>query len=109
MHMHNPISNIQAEFENNRPSKYRITTKKKSTDDKRTDRQTDGQTDRQTDGQTDRQTEGLTEEQTSHTTTIGRFFEERKNYQNGITWRAYKTILLVDPRPIYLSRKLPPM
>ena len=48
MHMHNPISNIQAEFENNRPSKYQITTKKKSTDDRRTDRQTNGKTDGRT-------------------------------------------------------------
>ena len=44
--------------------------------DGRTDRRTDGRTDRRTDGQTDRRTDG----QTSRTTTIGSFFEKRKNY-----------------------------
>ena len=44
--------------------------------DGRTDRRTDGQTD----GQTDRRTDGQTDGQTSRTTTIGSFFEKRKNY-----------------------------
>ena len=43
-----------------------------STDDRRTDGQTDGRHDRRTDGRTDGQT--------SRTTTIGSFFEKRKNY-----------------------------
>ena len=47
-----------------------------STDYRRTDRRTDGRTDRRTDGQTDGRTDG----QTSRTTTIGSFFEKRKNY-----------------------------
>ena len=37
-------------------------------------------TDARTDGQTDRRTDGQTDGQTSHTTTIGSFFEKRKNY-----------------------------
>ena len=45
-----------------------------------TDGQTDRRTDRRTDRQTDGQTDGRTDGQTSHTTTIGSFFEKRKNY-----------------------------
>ena len=44
------------------------------------DRQTDGQTDGRTDGTTDGRTDERTDEQTSRTTTIGSFFEKRKNY-----------------------------
>ena len=48
--------------------------------DGRTDGRTDGQTDGQTDRRTDRRTDGQTDGQTSRTTTIGSFFEKRKNY-----------------------------
>ena len=51
-----------------------------STDDRRTDGQTDGRTDGRTDRRTDRRTDGRTDGQTSRTTTIGSFFEKRKNY-----------------------------
>ena len=37
-------------------------------------------TDGRTDGRTDGQTDGRTDGQTSRTTTIGSFFEKRKNY-----------------------------
>ena len=62
--MHHPLTDIQADFEINRPTRYQITAKKII--------DTDGQIDRRT----DRQTDG----QTSRTTTIDSFFEERKNY-----------------------------
>ena len=48
--------------------------------DRRTDGRTDGHTDGQTDRRTDRRTDGQTDGQTSRTTTIGSFFEKRKNY-----------------------------
>ena len=65
--MHNPLIDIQADFEINRPVELDIKLPQKkiiSTDDRRTDR--DKQTDRQTDGQT------------SRTTTIVSFFEKIK-------------------------------
>ena len=58
-----PILRSIGLLDNELPRKENI-----STDDRRTDRRTDGQTDGRTDGQT------------SRTTTIGSFFEKRKNY-----------------------------
>ena len=87
--MHYPLTDIQADFELNRPVIGNELPRKEiiSTDgrtDRRTDRRTDGRTDGQTDGQTDRRTDrrtdGQTDGQTSHTTTIGSFFEKRKKY-----------------------------
>ena len=55
--MHYPLTNIQANFEINRPIRYQITAKEIiSTDDR------------------------LTDEQTSRTTSIGIFFEKRKKF-----------------------------
>ena len=53
--MYYPLTDIQADFEINRPVRYRNTAKKKiiSTDDRRTDERTDGTTDGKTDGRTD--------------------------------------------------------
>ena len=60
--MHCPLTDIQAHFEINGTVRYRNTAKKEiiSKDDRRTNGRTDGQT--------------------SRTTTIGSFFETRKNY-----------------------------
>ena len=68
--MHHPLTDIQADFEINRPLDIKVPRKKNGTD---------GQTDRRTDGQTDRRTDG----QTSRTTTIGSFFE-KKTTKNGV-------------------------
>ena len=51
--MHHPLTDIEVEFEINRPNRYQITAKKIIDTDGQTDRRTDGQTDRQTDGRTD--------------------------------------------------------
>ena len=64
--MHHRLTDIQADFEINRPTRYQITVKKIIN--------TDGQTDEQTDKRTNRQTDG----QTSRTTTIGSFLGKRK-------------------------------
>ena len=72
--MHYPITDIQAEFKINRPIRYQITTKRKYFHR----RQTNGQTDKLATGQTDGHTDGHTDRQTSRTTTIGRFFVNRK-------------------------------
>ena len=62
--MHYPLTDIQADFELNRPLGNELPRKEIISTDGRTDRRTDGQTDGQT----------------SRTTTIGSFFEKRKNY-----------------------------
>ena len=63
--MHYPLTDIQADFEINRPVRYRNTAKRNYW---------------QTDRQTARRHDGQTAGQTSRTTTIGSFFEKRKNY-----------------------------
>ena len=79
--MHYPLMDIQADFEINRLLDNELPRKEIiSTDDRRTDGQTDGRTDGRTDRRTDRRTDGRTDGQTSRTTTIGSFFEKRKNY-----------------------------
>ena len=68
--MHYPFTDIQADFEINRLLDNKLPRKESiSTDDRRTD----GRHDRRTDAQTE-------DGQTSRTTTIGSFFEKRKNY-----------------------------
>ena len=51
--MHYPLTDIQADFEINRPVRKRITAKRNYTHRRQTDRQMDRQTDRRTDGRTD--------------------------------------------------------
>ena len=67
--MHHPLTDVQADFEINRPIRYQITAKINYFHR----RQTEGQTDRKTDGRTDGQTDG----QTSRKTTIGSFIEKK--------------------------------
>ena len=64
--MHYLLTDIQANFEINRPIRYQITEKGNYFHR------------RQIDGQIDRQTDGRTDGQTSRTTTIGSFFQKKK-------------------------------
>ena len=74
-----PLTDIQADFEINRPIRYRITENRNYFHRRQTDRQTDGTTNGRTDGQT------------SRTTTVGIFFRKKKkvlkieNFNDG-TW-----------------------
>ena len=54
--MHYPLTDIEADFEINRPIRYLIAAKRKYFHRRQTDRQTDGRTDGRTDGQTSRTT-----------------------------------------------------
>ena len=76
--MHHPLTDIQAEFEINRPLDIKVPRKKLLT-------QMDRQTDRQTDRQIDRQTDGQTGGQTSRTTTIDKLFFSKKEKTNNNT------------------------
>ena len=67
--MHYHLTDIQADFEINRQDRYQITAKKIiSTDDRRTDRQTDGRHNGQT----------------SRTTIVIFFRKKKKNNKNGL-------------------------
>ena len=55
--MHYPLTDIQADFELNRPVRYELPRKEIISTDGRTDRRTDGRTDGQTDGRTDGRTD----------------------------------------------------
>ena len=79
--MHYQLTDIQADFELNRPLGNELPRKEIiSTDGRTDDGRTDGRHDRRTDGRQDGRTDGTTDGQTSRTTTIGSFFEKRKNY-----------------------------
>ena len=67
--MHYSLTDIQADFEINRPIRYQITAKRNYFHRRQTDRQTDGRTDGQT----------------SRATTIGSFFRKTKNLLKTIT------------------------
>ena len=70
--MHYPLTDIQADFEINRPIRYQITAKRNYFHR----RSTDGQADRRTDEQTDRRTDGRTNRQTDRQ--ISSFFRKKK-------------------------------
>ena len=74
--MHHPLTDIQADFEMNQPTRYQITAKNMEYWSKIVD--TDGQTDRRTDGQT------------SRTTTIGIFFEKEEDNNTKIEKKILK-------------------
>ena len=66
--MHRPLTDIQADFEINRPVRYRNTAKINYFHRRQTDRQTDGRTDR---------------------LIVGSFFEKRKKYLYCMKYMSY--------------------